>query len=667
MEDPQTTSLLFDNFTNEIILMLSDGERVQTVIDKFNSERDGLELPTTAEILNGDSSIDHANQLITYVRANRTYIPKLLVVFKELNLILDNMPTNFSWEQFREYGYTVVNEYSDVGDNGYHPGDIFNQFMLNRYMGENLSNIQHSGTPNNWVFNNHPNMFSFSSNSQPDQSDSTQILFSNLRPNTTVFNHLHENTHTSPSSANLHDSLHRLQHIPSFNIQSLGLGGSMPHIPIPHISPPTLLSNHLREPNTSINQSSMNLGSMSLGSSLPHIPINLNTINIIPETDTSTSRTLSQDNNRNNNLVRHNSDMEMTNSINLAIENENENHTSETLSEMLQRIKSNKTVITWSETKEVLQELIKAKHPDNIKTIIKAWNEQNHHHHKKITDLFHRKKQISLTDLKLNESEYSKKEPLLAVGDFITYFELRPALVGDLIDIININASKITKTPKYYTKLKNVKKNVEVKFDAIDVPFEKDSNSDKYKFNWVHLKKCIQTLIQKDHINCISHIQTIWNHIPEKPQELSYEMKSILHEDAEKECKNFMNTFDSKYKYIELLMKILNSLHYSFVCGTNTKNEIIEMHKIGKITFEPIPEPVVIQPTPSASSSSSSSNAENNVRMCEICYDKPIDCALDPCGHEAMCIDCCKKIQNTTGKCPICRKQITKPLKVYKS
>ena len=49
--------------------------------------------------------------------------------------------------------------------------------------------------------------------------------------------------------------------------------------------------------------------------------------------------------------------------------------------------------------------------------------------------------------------------------------------------------------------------------------------------------------------------------------------------------------------------------------------------------------------------------------LCNICMSNPIDCLILECGHMATCLTCAKSL----SKCPICRKQIVRLVKAFKS
>lgn len=49
--------------------------------------------------------------------------------------------------------------------------------------------------------------------------------------------------------------------------------------------------------------------------------------------------------------------------------------------------------------------------------------------------------------------------------------------------------------------------------------------------------------------------------------------------------------------------------------------------------------------------------------LCNICIANSIDCLILECGHMATCLACAKSLSN----CPICRKQIVRLVKAFKS
>ena len=49
--------------------------------------------------------------------------------------------------------------------------------------------------------------------------------------------------------------------------------------------------------------------------------------------------------------------------------------------------------------------------------------------------------------------------------------------------------------------------------------------------------------------------------------------------------------------------------------------------------------------------------------LCNICMSNPINCLILECGHMATCLTCA----NSLSKCPICRNQIARLVKAFKS
>ena len=47
---------------------------------------------------------------------------------------------------------------------------------------------------------------------------------------------------------------------------------------------------------------------------------------------------------------------------------------------------------------------------------------------------------------------------------------------------------------------------------------------------------------------------------------------------------------------------------------------------------------------------------------CSICMDRTIDSAFIPCGHQAACVECARRLE---GPCPICREPIADVLQTF--
>ncbi len=55
-------------------------------------------------------------------------------------------------------------------------------------------------------------------------------------------------------------------------------------------------------------------------------------------------------------------------------------------------------------------------------------------------------------------------------------------------------------------------------------------------------------------------------------------------------------------------------------------------------------------------------------KACLICASQKVDAAFVECGHMIACLQCANKIKNSgkfERKCPVCRKEIKKVLKIY--
>lgn len=55
-------------------------------------------------------------------------------------------------------------------------------------------------------------------------------------------------------------------------------------------------------------------------------------------------------------------------------------------------------------------------------------------------------------------------------------------------------------------------------------------------------------------------------------------------------------------------------------------------------------------------------------KLCSVCASKKADVAFIDCGHMVTCIECATKLKNDirpNRRCPMCRKEIKKLLKIY--
>ena len=53
---------------------------------------------------------------------------------------------------------------------------------------------------------------------------------------------------------------------------------------------------------------------------------------------------------------------------------------------------------------------------------------------------------------------------------------------------------------------------------------------------------------------------------------------------------------------------------------------------------------------------------ETSDDTCSICLDRTIDSAFIPCGHQAACVKCARRLE---GPCPICREPIADALQTF--
>ena len=54
-----------------------------------------------------------------------------------------------------------------------------------------------------------------------------------------------------------------------------------------------------------------------------------------------------------------------------------------------------------------------------------------------------------------------------------------------------------------------------------------------------------------------------------------------------------------------------------------------------------------------------------NSGLCQICYDKKIECIFLPCGHARTCEECATRIKNSGKPCPYCRKSVSTTHRIY--
>lgn len=58
-----------------------------------------------------------------------------------------------------------------------------------------------------------------------------------------------------------------------------------------------------------------------------------------------------------------------------------------------------------------------------------------------------------------------------------------------------------------------------------------------------------------------------------------------------------------------------------------------------------------------------SSKAADENEICKVCMDRVIDCVFLECGHLVTCVDCGRQLR----ECPLCRQNIVRTVRVFKS
>jgi len=56
---------------------------------------------------------------------------------------------------------------------------------------------------------------------------------------------------------------------------------------------------------------------------------------------------------------------------------------------------------------------------------------------------------------------------------------------------------------------------------------------------------------------------------------------------------------------------------------------------------------------------------KDDLKTCKVCFEHPMDCFLQPCGHLSMCMKCGEDLKRKQLSCPLCRKQIISVYRVY--
>ena len=76
-------------------------------------------------------------------------------------------------------------------------------------------------------------------------------------------------------------------------------------------------------------------------------------------------------------------------------------------------------------------------------------------------------------------------------------------------------------------------------------------------------------------------------------------------------------------------------------------------HPSGKFSGEWHLWPVMLSSSPAPAADDDTAEGESE---CCVCYDRPIDTGLEPCGHVALCAGCASRLR--PRRCPLCRANI---------
>jgi len=92
-------------------------------------------------------------------------------------------------------------------------------------------------------------------------------------------------------------------------------------------------------------------------------------------------------------------------------------------------------------------------------------------------------------------------------------------------------------------------------------------------------------------------------------------------------------------------------LYASYLDNKRLENEINQVE-----------EASVATPSESTSTSAKKSNVDD-LDLCKICMESLVDCVLLDCGHMVSCTKCGKRL----AECPMCRQNIVRVIRVFKS
>jgi hypothetical protein len=113
-------------------------------------------------------------------------------------------------------------------------------------------------------------------------------------------------------------------------------------------------------------------------------------------------------------------------------------------------------------------------------------------------------------------------------------------------------------------------------------------------------------------------------------------------------------------------MKEILSSNFVEYKGCFEKNDLVQRLKLlyeSSVANKRLQEEIAqAQPTESTISDGGK-RAVGEDDLCKICMDSLVDCVLIECGHMVACTKCGKRL----AECPICRQNVVRVLRVFKS
>jgi hypothetical protein len=93
--------------------------------------------------------------------------------------------------------------------------------------------------------------------------------------------------------------------------------------------------------------------------------------------------------------------------------------------------------------------------------------------------------------------------------------------------------------------------------------------------------------------------------------------------------------------------------------------EEVEVHSMIRAKIPPT-NPLTFSyffPSAAPMSTNDSPTGREENEMCKVCMDHIIDCVFLECGHLVTCVDCGRQLR----ECPLCRQNIVRIVRVFKS